>query len=306
MTSLEFDSSILHHQYITPIIVARYWEEKYWTLSALVFISLEYIFTFPYEFVYIWRYPITNVKTMYLFSRYFGLLYQISNNLILAKIHTRLPATFSTCLDWYIFQNISFLLLFSAMEIILMLRVYALYNQSMIIGWCLTSLFIFEVALTSTLASRNVPALQFDIICNAIIAPYESFIFAVGMMLVQLIVAVLTVAGRRTGRTDVDVRIVKLVLRDGFWAFTIVSAVMSIIVPYSFAKQLARPFVVYAWPNCLFSFTTCRLIMNLQQFKFTVPDHHIPQQAIPRTPSEVELPPMLVSSHAELEDLNIF
>ncbi|KAF8994691.1 hypothetical protein BDQ17DRAFT_1330961 [Cyathus striatus] len=211
---LKFDSSIPPEEYFNPLVQARYQAQNYWSL--------------------------TKVKVIYLFSRYFGLLFQA--------------------------------LLFFCMEAVMMLRVYALYNHSKTIGFILVVLFILEASASIVSPFFSLPESQFDAICTGEAAPKAALVFGLIIFFVQTAIALLTIVKRDAGQSIADIKIVKLVLRDGIWVFAFVSGM---------------------WPNALFSFITCRIIMNLQQLKLENVAYRSPQWYIGQSPSDIELPQIL-------------
>ncbi|KAF8995227.1 hypothetical protein BDQ17DRAFT_1365830 [Cyathus striatus] len=301
---LQFDPSVPPNEYFTALIQGRYRAQHYWSLAAFVFLVWEYVCTCRYEFSHIWRRPMTTVKVIYLFSRYFGLLFHFINHMIMMKTLSRLPVVSSTCHRWFAFQIVSFAILFSAMEVILMLRVYALYHHSRGIGLTLAILFIIEIAVSVACPLSFLPELKYDVICTGEIAPRQAAVYCSTVVFVQLVVVSLTLAKRNSGLITTDTEIVRLVHRDGVWVFAVVLAIMSIMMPYSIVEQTVVPYIIFSWPISIFSLITCRVIMNLQRLKVE-PSDHLPQRYTGQSPSEIELPPILGSNNRELADLNL-
>ncbi|KAF8994696.1 hypothetical protein BDQ17DRAFT_1366434 [Cyathus striatus] len=303
---LEFDPSIPPEGYFTPVVQECYLAQHYWSAAAYMFLIWEYVCTCPYEFCHIWRRPITKVKALYLFSRYFGLLFQSANHVIIMRTLSRLPVPSSTCLHWFKLQLVAFIFLFFSMEAVIMLRVYALYNHSKAIGFTLVALLSLELGTSIGCPASIMPKFKFDAICTSEIAPFEIFIYGGSVLFVQLAIAVLTVAKRNAAETSVDSKIIRIVLRDGLWVFAVVTAILSLLVPYSFVKQVAFPYILFSWPISMFSFITCRVIVNLHNIKVEkVYQQQLPQRFTGRSPSEIELPPIMVSGGIELADLNL-
>ncbi|KAF8994698.1 hypothetical protein BDQ17DRAFT_1080759 [Cyathus striatus] len=89
------------------------------SLSSLTVLVWEYLLTCGDEYQYIWI-PFTFVKAVYLFSRYIALISLIINNVFVLGL-TALSCSMLAALDF-----------------ILMLRVYVLYNRS----WKVAAAFI--------------------------------------------------------------------------------------------------------------------------------------------------------------------
>ncbi|KAF8993633.1 hypothetical protein BDQ17DRAFT_129805, partial [Cyathus striatus] len=272
-------------------------------VAAYIFLIWEYVCTCPHEFHHIWKQPITKVKTIYLFSRYFGLLFQSANHIIMMRVLSHLPVPSSTCVHWFMLQLAAFIVLFMAMEAVLMLRVYALYNRSKASGFTLLALYTFEMTISIGCGISIMPKIKYDAICSGEIAPSEILIHGGSVLFVQFTVAVLTISKRNAGQTNVDTEIARIVLRDGFWVFTVVIGTFSLLVPYSFVKQIAVPYIIFSWPISIFSFITCRIILNMQRMKVEMINEP-PRWYTGGSPSEIELPPFLVSNDIQLANLN--
>ncbi|KAF8994690.1 hypothetical protein BDQ17DRAFT_1526530 [Cyathus striatus] len=182
------------------------------------------------------------------------------------------------CVHWFILQLAAFIPLFSAMEAVLMLRVYALYNHSKRIGFTLLALFTLELAAAIGCPISIMPRVKFDAVCTGEIAPSENLIFGGSVFTAQFTIAVLTIAKRSAGQTNVDTKIVRTVLRDGLWVFAAVIVAVS--------------YIIFSWPISVFSFITCRVILNLQRMKVETVDQP-PRWYTGGSPSEIELPPFL-------------
>ncbi|TFK37876.1 hypothetical protein BDQ12DRAFT_141081 [Crucibulum laeve] len=110
---------------------------NYWSLAAFTFLVWEYLITLPYEYWYIWKRPMTHIKFMYLFSRYFGLIALGANFILLSRQLSHPPVPFAACKSWYIYQIIAFWLLFSTAEAVLMLRGVCYCNKT--VSWPLST-----------------------------------------------------------------------------------------------------------------------------------------------------------------------
>ncbi|KAF8997504.1 hypothetical protein BDQ17DRAFT_1329343 [Cyathus striatus] len=77
-------------------------------VAALVVLLYDHASTFRFEYNHIWKHPLTHVKYVYLFCRYFGLISQIY---------------------WFAFLIITGLPLGTALHVVIVLRVYALHQK---------------------------------------------------------------------------------------------------------------------------------------------------------------------------------
>ncbi|KAF8996731.1 hypothetical protein BDQ17DRAFT_1364107 [Cyathus striatus] len=244
----------------------------------------------------------SKVKMTYISSRYLGLLFQLASYLILELPLSHLPIAPRSCLRWYIFQAVGFYSLYEPLSAISMLRVYAMYNKSKVVGTFLSALWLTEAFLSVISCIRVLMLMEFDAICYGTIAPGALWLFGAVVTLSQLTTLMMTTAKRSAGVNAVDFRIVGTVLRDGIWMFAVTAAIVASAVPYAFAKQVVRPYIAFTWPISLMSFTTCRLIMNMQRISVDVIEH-VDDPAlkyIGRSLNSIELPPFLTEGNRDI------
>ncbi|KAF4616866.1 hypothetical protein D9613_008913 [Agrocybe pediades] len=242
--------------------------------------------TLSQEIHYIWRRPFSFVRAVYIFSKYFGLIAQRS--VLLRHAGRRLRnddvtpfmtwqnkhlwlvlSPFSTpgvqrsvCQRWFAFQLVSSLGYLALLDLILMLRLYALYRKdvriAIFLAVCFSGLLIIELVFAPS-AMYSVP---YDPICNALESPTSFAFFGGAVWVVHLSMAALTAA--KWNLTVMGIPIAKMVARDRAWSLSLIVVVFAVIVPYSATLKSIKPETVFMWPTSLFSITCCRLIMNMQ------------------------------------------
>ncbi|THH11395.1 hypothetical protein EW146_g8063 [Bondarzewia mesenterica] len=132
--------------------------------------------------------------------------------------------THRACVAWYIFQEVSTQLLITSVEVILMIRVHALYDRNCYIAAILLVLFLAETITMITTLILVVPKVEYDSICIVTHTPSNLFVFALAFILFETILFILTlvqfVRALRTGWGHTPV--VTLLARDGTWAFAVI------------------------------------------------------------------------------------
>jgi len=253
--------------------------------AALTCVVCDGVTVFGQEYKYIWRSPLTSAKWLYLFSRYFGLIAQmwiawlscaiLFNNarariscIFVAGPLARPPVKSDVCKLWFIFQIISGRPLFSALEIFLSLRIYALYNRSysiaLLLGFCIS----IGPIVTIIYGINSIPTLLTDSICNPLQPPHGILYVSTAIIVTHSVLWVLTIKQKSFSDNIWGSNpIVRLVTRDGAWVFIIIILIFIITIPHSFVKHMATH-VVFSWPMALVSILTCRLILNMQSLKF--------------------------------------
>ncbi|KAF8889117.1 hypothetical protein BD779DRAFT_420260 [Infundibulicybe gibba] len=219
---------------------------SYSSLVALVFLIWETLVTSGDECKYIWKHHWTPVKCIYLFCRYFSLAVQIINYVVTQGLISRIPVAYTTCQTWFAFQTTCTASLLCAVNILLMLRVYALYNKDRKIAVFLTNLLIIDIIATIVHCYHCVKTCGFDHACLMMSTPPTVLSFSTQILVMQGI----------------------LWVRDGGFVFVGTFALLVTTVPYAFfVKSLGH--LVFSWFISLLSFAACRLTINLLRLDVT-------------------------------------
>ncbi|KAF9002753.1 hypothetical protein BDQ17DRAFT_1542189 [Cyathus striatus] len=244
-----------------------------WLISArvvgsLIILVLEVLASFQDEYRLIWRQPRTLVTSLYLFSRYFALLSQSVNCCLVFSLLSNPPISQTICSAWLHFLMITSQAMLTTLESVLMLRVYALYLQNSKIGAWLLFVFVVDLVMALLFGVRTLPALHYDEVCAGHGTPPEVLYFGGCVIATQLMLWAMTIFKCNIAIGGVPV--VRLVLRDGAFAFALVCIIFGICIPYSFVQDLTAH-VVFLWPISLMSMTTCRIILNMHRLKVIAP-----------------------------------
>ncbi|KAF9477699.1 hypothetical protein BDN70DRAFT_994780 [Pholiota conissans] len=267
--------------YATENLVFRKWS----AVATQVLLVYEYTITFRSEIRYIWGSPVSFVKAIYLFSRYYGLVVQAVNLYLVSGPLAKLDIPEHVCRRWFYFLISSGCTLAAALDAILMLRVYALYLQDDRVGLFLAALFSAQRVVEGILAPivLDVPL---DSICDLRKTHKASIYFGISIMIKHTILLVMTLAKRKLAALGAPV--VRLVRRDGIWVVVLLFAIFATIIPYSFVKQVAKAHVVFGWPMSLISILCCRMIMNMQQLNVNTSDENEESELTTCTSSKLD------------------
>ncbi|KAF8510083.1 hypothetical protein JB92DRAFT_461722 [Gautieria morchelliformis] len=99
---------------------------EYSALASLVVLLYDHAITFDAEIMNIWRGPRTLGKLMFLWTRYFGLSSLII--VVTVTFHGSLPNKVCSAVFWL--ESVSILIAIVSVDIILLARVYAVYNRN--------------------------------------------------------------------------------------------------------------------------------------------------------------------------------
>ncbi|PFH48245.1 hypothetical protein AMATHDRAFT_49691 [Amanita thiersii Skay4041] len=205
------------------------------TIASTIVLFLESVYLFKEEYRFIWRAPINVIKCTYVLSRYLILLFQIANSVVVTTHHMyTVPVSDIACFYWTCAQTcatISSLFL----EVVLMVRVYALHTKSLKIGVMLCCSLTVEMAVYITTSVMAIRGMQVDDACVSTTTPKGVFGFAAASIGQQLLIWGLTFRRWSFLQTmnDAGQKISQVMVRDGTWVLIGVCAVVSITVPYS-------------------------------------------------------------------------
>ncbi|EDR10468.1 uncharacterized protein LACBIDRAFT_325117 [Laccaria bicolor S238N-H82] len=282
------------------------WVTKGACIGALATQIMEFFHCFADEVEYIWQFVnplspqhhspfihsssgrISFVTYLYAWSRYFPLIAQIVN-LVFMEIAQSPSAHDHTCLMGFITKAVTAQIATTCVELILLVRVHALYNRSRKSGILLGLVFITGFALEVTSDIRVIKSVidSPNNICMP--PPYERLalaLFAAGVGLVQSTLLFMTVSkvilGRKLGwgRTP----LVSLMLRDGVIVFALLigehydrypfsrvlsssQVVVTLIITFEIAQnmEVLKWNAIFSWYVSLLSIVGCRVIMNMRR-----------------------------------------
>lgn len=230
--------------------------------AAFILLFWEWIITLDDEVEYIWSKPNNSwLKWLFIFSRYYTMAASLTQISIESAVLHGFPMSRSCLRIWYSCQVIVALHSMSSLELILMTRVYALYNKSRRVWWLFFTLYISENAIVVIGLFVHYPGSDFQAIEVVRHLPASFSYFGFCTLLVQLIIIILTLLRYLSGSWK-TVPIVRLMLRDGTLSFSALTVVVLIMSIFTIQR---RPFAVvgFSWLLTVMSSVTCRLIINM-------------------------------------------
>ncbi|KAJ7039108.1 hypothetical protein C8F04DRAFT_1255265 [Mycena alexandri] len=236
------------------------------SVGALTFLVYDICISMDDEINFVWPKPWTRTKFLYLFIRYVPLFVQIS---ILAigsrELTPALHFTPHDCFIWQVYQGVATVLIFTAVDYVLILRVYALYNNNRTIRRLVLVAFALELCGMGVGLGLSLPGIQFDAICVVTSISDALLIYAGSALIFQTFLFTLTVfkfvKAVREGWGDAP--LLGLVMRDGTWAFFLLFAVISSNLYGLKNNTFAN--VLYAWLLSTFSFAGYHVLLNLDR-----------------------------------------
>jgi len=251
---------------------------EYGAYAGLTFATCEMILTLRTESTYIWKNSpgSTLVKLLYLLSRYFAFAVHVTNTVLVTLVNKYPIIPAHLCRIAIIYQGAVLFVMFGILDVILMIRVYALYNRPTYLAVIFLCLLTCRFFVPSIMSYRGLPRKRFTPTCLVISAGSKAplYVFAGGELFVQLVVVGLTVArhiwATRSGWGN---PLFSLLSRDGSMVFLgIAVGMVAIIVVY--LKPADFSHMVFPGLVIIMSSAGCRLIINMQKMAdpFSEPD----------------------------------
>ncbi|PFH47642.1 hypothetical protein AMATHDRAFT_42800 [Amanita thiersii Skay4041] len=199
------------------------------SVASFVFILYDILLTLDDEVEIIWTKPRKSwVKWQFLFMRYFALAIQLSNLAIELRISLfedyKLRRT--ALHDWFVAQVVVCFLLSSVVELMLMVRVYALYSRNLMIAGGFALLLLAQLVSmfvgigTNVGSNGDIRGVGHRHDHHTYINPDSYPYFGVAAIVSQITIVVLTVAKHvKAIHLGLSSSILTLILRDGILTF---------------------------------------------------------------------------------------
>ncbi|TFK44466.1 hypothetical protein BDQ12DRAFT_673035 [Crucibulum laeve] len=194
--------------------------------AALACLVWEWFLTLKYE-VSIWQKSkgILYVKCLYSVSRYLGIAAQIINSVVVTHTHTSHDLPRSFCQAWQGVQLALGFCLLLPLEIILVTRLYALYDKSIRMSYFLVAVLFIEYIMVITCGIVSVRRAEFYNSCIPSKVPLTVMLIGAVEMGTQCILWGLTLYRHVTLRQGYGwqkVPLLSMVTRDGSWVSGVV------------------------------------------------------------------------------------
>lgn len=237
------------------------------SIATIAFLLWDICITVDQEVELIWSQPFSFANVLYLIVRYLPIVLQISILPIGSTEPEGLTFSHRECLIWQLYQLVATMLLFMAVEYILLLRVDALYGGYRPIRWIIRCLYFVEVTCMIVGISVSAHGFLFDARCGVTDTPSTAVIFGVVTPVFQTLLFVLTfykfaqAVKQGWGRT----RLAGLLMRDGTWAFFVIEALLAANGILNFVTDYPYSSLMFCWLLSGFSFVGYRVILRLRE-----------------------------------------
>ncbi|KAH7909306.1 hypothetical protein BJ138DRAFT_1155553 [Hygrophoropsis aurantiaca] len=239
---------------------------RYHSIASLIFLAWDILVSLDDEVQYIWPKTRTaKFKWLYMVIRYGALGQQLFNQFVLGyMLNNETPPRI--CRAWLLYAISTTQAMSTAVEFIIITRVYVLYNKSRLIALLLFVLVAAEISMMVINSVHTVPILQSSSRCIFAKPPREIVYYSLTVLLTQSTLLALTVikhtVSRRMGlgRTP----LVSQLIRDGTVFYGIMFVLIFTTVTFSKVdKQISV--VMFFWSTSVSSVSGCRLIVNMER-----------------------------------------
>ncbi|KAF4605571.1 hypothetical protein EYR40_004357 [Pleurotus pulmonarius] len=238
---------------------------NYSAMAALAFTVWDIVVCFEDEVEQIWQSAWTRLKFLYIFLRYFSLVAQVIATILTLGLAAPLYPGRSVCLLLLSFQAISSQALMMGVQVLLVLRVIALFNRVRWLRSFLSALFLVEVVLMTVFFGISLRSMDYGIHCVITGFPITATGFLIPPILYESLLFVLTMIKfyqalrEGWGRQPVISRF----MSHGIWAFGAPFVILTVNTLCMALLKGAIASVAYSWIIAVPPFAGARLILSM-------------------------------------------
>ncbi|KAF8172132.1 hypothetical protein BJ912DRAFT_1047325, partial [Pholiota molesta] len=237
------------------------------SIGALSIQVWEFVAHLTDEVEYLWRGRFKSVKALYFCSRYVMLAFQIANQIFSYGIGSRIERT-GNCSKLFIFKCLMGHLCLNVLEMILLIRVYALYNKNPRVKYFLAVVFVSSSILEITGTTFIIRSLLRMNGCQPpktgkiTVATYGS-----GAGMFQFVIFTMSlyklVCDGRLSKTPLT----SLMLREGIIVYVTLTAIMMALLMHELVGKVDLGFcrAVFSCYVSLISMSASSLILNMRK-----------------------------------------
>jgi len=238
------------------------------SVASLAFLTWDILITTGDEVEFIWKKQFAFTSYIYVFVRYFAWISQValmSGVDTLSTSHGRHPSP-NECRNWVTWETTSAQVQLMAVELLLMMRVHALYNRSRKVLYALGICYVLEVVVMTVSITLSTINSKSTSNCETIV-PLTIIAYGAASLLFELLLLVMTTTKvvKQLKETWRQIPLMRTILRDGLWAFALIFvAIFTNAILYGFVKN-ALSAVAFPWLLTVSSFSGYRLMLNLRR-----------------------------------------
>ncbi|TDL18509.1 hypothetical protein BD410DRAFT_497259 [Rickenella mellea] len=243
-------------------------------VAACACLFYDIFITIDQEVEYIWKSRWTLPKVLYLFARYFAVFVQI----LATAESTSLKVTSTVCAGWAYFEGITGQMLVMGVELLLMLRVWALYKRDRRVLCLLVAIYLAEVTANTVILGMSLPGIKsvpplhglfppdFPLSgCLPTTVPKFFFSYWIPTLIFESILFILMCINFvRLAWENQPMPLLTLFFRDGTLYYAVIFAALLIQTLLYELVNSALAQVAIGWQLTMFSIMGSRLVLNLR------------------------------------------
>ncbi|KAI0698181.1 hypothetical protein C8T65DRAFT_660965 [Cerioporus squamosus] len=247
-------------------------------VAAFALLVWDILTTLDEEVKLIWPSDWTLPKSLYLFVRYFSLITLIFHNIRVIP-----------CVPWLIMEIISTFLVELAAEVIIILRVYAVYAAQRKILRIMLLGFGLQVVIMAVSLGVSMPKIVAGFYCNAADLPAEMVLYSTASIVFETFLFGLMMVGVIRGAKEgyADTLLLRVLVRDGAIAFAGLFLVMLLNTILFTLAPTTLVTVGFPWLLAIVGSAGSRLVLKVRathannisgpssfaDLQFTIPSH---------------------------------
>jgi len=254
----------------TPSQTFELWQLcGYVAAASWVIIVWEGIITLGHEIKFIWPMPRgAYIKWIYFCGKYFALVFQTAVFGIELYITNR-GTSLHYCRVFRFIEMVASTVLMVCFDVVLLLRIYALYGWRTRSSTIATGGVVVEVISSIGSAILTIPASLFDSRCVLVQVSKTILLFVIGTLISQTILLWLAFR-RREHAVRARSSIACVTIRDGSVVFVCMAVFLVIVLIWTLHNSPVTTLMIF-WIPIVTSVATCRIILNLQRARYNEP-----------------------------------
>jgi len=242
---------------------------NYSTFSSLAFLLYDHVLTFDAEVELIWSQKLSFGKLLFIFNRYFTPFTLVFN----IFVYTSYSVTIKFCEGFHWWETTSEAIVVLTIEVILVARIYAVYDRNKKLLAVLAGCFLAEITATLGLVYRGLPhgiPRPYDQLTGCYVSGQPAFYFLTwipALIFETILCTLMLYKAWETYRLGGDKAspLLRLIIRDSVLYFSIifVALVVNCLIWALASANLLE--VALGWAAALPCSLGCRLLLNMRQ-----------------------------------------
>jgi len=208
------------------------------------------------------------IKWIYFCGKYFALVFQTAVFGIELYITNR-GTSLHYCRVFRFIEMVASTVLMVCFDVVLLLRIYALYGWRTRSSTIATGGVVVEVISSIGSAILTIPASLFDSRCVLVQVSKTILLFVIGTLISQTILLWLAFR-RREHAVRARSSIACVTIRDGSVVFVCMAVFLVIVLIWTLHNSPVTTLMIF-WIPIVTSVATCRIILNLQRARYNEP-----------------------------------